>query len=112
MSGQEKTEYDSVISDYFGDEQVSAIITMKVDTKEVDSIAEKVSGYNVVEDAFLVTGDTDIILKAKFQVYDQLKRFLVEKLGSIDGIKEIKTLMVVTTFKERGELKIEPVEEE
>jgi Lrp/AsnC family transcriptional regulator, leucine-responsive regulatory protein len=112
MPSQERTEYESVISDYFAGDQVSAIINMKVDTKDADTIAERVSGYEVVEDVFLVTGDTDIIVKVKFQAYDQLKRFLIEKLATIQGIKDIKTLMVVTTFKERGELRFDPLEEE
>jgi len=59
-----------------------------------------------------VTGDTDIIAKVKFQSYDQLKKFLINSISSIDGVKDIKTLMVVTTFKERGEIKFEPLEEE
>jgi len=112
MPNQEGTEYESVISDYFADDQVSAIINMKVDTKEADAIAEKVSEYEVVEDVFLVTGDTDIIARVKFQAYDQLKHFLMEKVATIPGIRDIKTLMVVTTFKERGELRFDPLEEE
>ena len=112
MKTQDKSEYDSVMSNYYGDEMVSAIITLKVDTKEADTIAEKVSGYEVVEDVFLVTGDTDIIAKVKFKNYDQLKKFLMVQVSNIQGIKDIKTLMVVTTFKERGELKFEPLDSE
>jgi len=112
MKSQEKSEYDSVMSTYYGNDAVPAIITLKVDTKEADKIAEKVSGHQVVEDVFLVTGDTDIIAKVKFQSYDQLKKFLINSISSIDGVKDIKTLMVVTTFKERGEIKFEPLEEE
>ncbi len=112
MKPQDKSEYDSVMSTYYGDEMVSAIITLKVDTKEADKIAETVSEYREVEDVLLVTGDTDIIVKVKFQSYDQLKSFLIDKISSISGIKDVKTLMVVTTFKERGETKFEPLEEE
>lgn len=110
MQTQDKAEYDSVMSTYYGDGAVSAIINLKVDTKEADTIAEKVSEYQVVEDVFLVTGDTDIIAKVKFQTYDQLKKFLITKISSIQGIKDIKTLMVVTTFKERGEKRFEPID--
>ncbi len=112
MKSQDKTEYDSVMSTYYGDDMVSAMITLKVDTKEADKIAERVSEHQVVEDVFLVTGDTDIIVKVKFQSYDQLKNFLISKISPISGIKDIKTLMVVTTFKERGEIKYEPLDEE
>jgi len=96
----EKSEYEAVIATYYGDDQVTALINLKVDTKDAEKIAEKISGYLVVEDVFLVTGDTDIVAK--------VKRFLVDDLSNINGVKDTKTLMVVSTFKERGDLKFEP----
>ncbi|MFP4546142.1 MAG: Lrp/AsnC family transcriptional regulator [Methanomassiliicoccales archaeon] len=111
MGEENQTEYDSVMSTYFGDEQVSAVVSLKVDTKEVDRIAEKLAGFDVVEDVFLVTGDTDVILKVKFRRYEQMKNFLISQVSNIQGVKDIKTLMVVTVFKEKGELRFEPPEE-
>lgn len=98
---------DEVISHYYGDDQVTALINLKVDTKDADQIAEKVASYLQVEDVFLVTGDTDIVAKVKVQTYNQLKRFIVDDLSKVGGVKDTKTLMVVSTFKERGELKFE-----
>lgn len=108
MQENEKTEYEAVMSTYYGDDQVTALINLKVDTKDVDKIAERVSGFLSVEDVFLVTGDTDIVAKVKVQTYNQLKRFIVDDLSKIDGVKDTRTLMVVSTFKERGELKFDP----
>ncbi|MDD1764833.1 MAG: Lrp/AsnC ligand binding domain-containing protein [Methanomassiliicoccales archaeon] len=108
MLEKEKSEYENVISTYYGDDQVTALITLKIDTKDAEAVAERISEYDVVEDVFLVTGDTDVMAKVKFQNYNQLKRFLVEKVANVQGVKDIKTLMVVMTFKERGELKVEP----
>lgn len=110
MQENEKAEYEAVISTYYGDDQVTALINLKVDTKDADKIAEKISGYLLVEDVFLVTGDTDIVAKVKVQTYNQLKRFIVDDLSKIAGVKDTKTLMVVSTFKERGDLKFEPGE--
>jgi len=111
MQEKDKSEYETVMVHYYGDDQVTALITLKIDTKDAESVAERISEYEVVEDVFLVTGDTDVVAKVKFQSYNQLKRFLVEKVAIIQGVKDIKTLMVVMTFKERGELKVEPVAE-
>jgi Lrp/AsnC family leucine-responsive transcriptional regulator len=108
--GEENSEYEEVISTYYGEDQVTALVHLKVDTKEAERVAEKVSGFLVVEDVFLVTGDTDIVAKIKVQNYSQLKRFLVDDLSSIPGLKDSRTLMVVSTFKERGDLKFEPEE--
>jgi DNA-binding Lrp family transcriptional regulator len=108
MQENEKTEYEAVMSTYYGDDQVTALINLKVDTKDVDKIAERVSGFLAVEDVFLVTGDTDIVAKVKVQTYNQLKRFIVDDLSKIEGVKDTRTLMVVSTFKERGELRFDP----
>jgi DNA-binding Lrp family transcriptional regulator len=110
MEEEDRTELEQVISTYYGEDQVTALVNLKVDTKEAERVAEKVSGFLVVEDVFLVTGDTDIVAKVKVQNYSQLKRFLVDDLSSIPGIKDSRTLMVVSTFKERGDLKFEPEE--
>ena len=96
------SEYEEVVTSYYGEDPVTAIVTLKVDTKEVDNIAMKVSEAPSVDDVFLVTGDTDIILKTTFGRYSDLKTFVVERLGSIPGVKETATWMVVTTYKEAG----------
>jgi len=96
------SEYDTVISSYYGSDAVVVVITVKVDTKEADKLAIEMTEYECVEDVFLVTGDTDIVIKARFSNYKELKDFVVGTLGKLQGVKDTKTLMVVTTYKERG----------
>ncbi|MDH4122804.1 MAG: Lrp/AsnC ligand binding domain-containing protein [Thermoplasmata archaeon] len=105
MKGEEKADYEQVMSKYYGDDQVKSIIQLKVETKEADIIAEKVANLPEIQDLFLVTGDADLIAKVSFENYGLLKRFIVEKLSKIDGVRDTKTLMIVTTFKEDGKLK-------
>lgn len=93
---------EEVMSSFYGQEMVAAIILLKVDTKEADRIAGEIAKFNEVQDLFLVTGDTDIIAKARFPDYRGLKGFVVDGLAPIEGIKDTKTLMVVTTYKEGG----------
>jgi DNA-binding Lrp family transcriptional regulator len=95
-------DYDSVISTYYGDEQVIAIVMVKVDTKLADKIAQDISDLDCVEDIFMVTGDTDLLIKTRFGNYKELKQFVVSSLGKLEGIKETRTLMVVSTYKEKG----------
>jgi DNA-binding Lrp family transcriptional regulator len=95
-------EYENLISTYYGKNEVNAIITLKVDTKEVDKIATKISKFECIVDIYLVTGDTDIILKSKFKNYNELKDFVLHSLGALNGIRDTKTLMIITTFKEGG----------
>src|SRR2546428_10068780 len=87
----------------YGKEQVAGVIGWKVDTKEEDRIATENEKFEVIQDVFLVTGDTDIIAKARFKNYKGLKGFVLSNLAPIPGIKDTKTLMVVTTYKEGGQ---------
>lgn len=95
-------DIDDALSMLYGEDSVAAIITLKVDTKEADRIAVQVAKFDVVQDVFLVTGDTDIIAKARFPNYKGLKEFVLKSLAPINGVKDTKTLMVVTTYKEAG----------
>jgi len=112
MEEKDKKEYEEIISSYYGDEQVAALVTFKIDTKGSDQVAAKIADFPNIEDVFLVTGDTDIIAKARFPSYAELKKFIVDDVADIDGIKETKTFMVVTTFKERGKIRTEEEGEE
>jgi DNA-binding Lrp family transcriptional regulator len=111
MEEKDKKEFDEVISSYYGGDQVTALVTFKIDTKGSDQVAQKIASYPNVEDVFLVTGDTDIIAKARFPNYAALKKFIVDDVADIDGVKETRTFMVVTTFKEKGEITKESEEE-
>lgn len=95
-------DIDDALAMLYGQDAVSAVITLKVDTKEADRIASQVAKFDAVMDVFLVTGDTDIIVKARFANYKGLKEFVMKMLAPISGIKDTKTLMVVTTYKEAG----------
>ncbi len=111
MEEKDKKEYEEVISTYYGDDQVAALVTFKIDTKGSDLVAQKIAGFPHIEDVFLVTGDTDIIAKARFPNYAALKKFIVDDVAEIDGIKETRTFMVVTVFKERGKIRQDAEEE-
>ena len=94
---------ESAFTKVWGDEHVTALIALKVETAEADNVASEVAKFPEVEDVFLVTGDTDIFLKARFPHYEELKEFVLHRLPVVRGIRETKTLLVVTAYKEAGE---------
>lgn len=98
------SEYEKDISQYYGDDNVTAIITLRVDTKEVDQVARTVSQDPAVRDLYLVTGDTDLVMKATFKNYQEFKEFVVGTLGGIKGVIDTSTGMVVTKYKENRDL--------
>ena len=98
-------EYEQVLSSYYsGAESVRALMALKVDTKMADEIAIKVAEIPAVEDVYMVTGDVDIIMRCDFDTYNALRNFIVSDLGAIKGIKDTRTMMIVTTFKENGKV--------
>ena len=101
-----KDEYEDVIAQYYKGEKIHSLITLKVDTQEVDNIANAVTEMNNVNDVFLVTGDTDMVLGTVFNSYKELKDFIIDNLGALRGVKETNTLMIVSTYKKSG-IKIE-----
>lgn len=105
-------EYEEAISSYYEGRGVSSIISLKVDTKEADGLAEKLEKYENLEDVFLVTGDVDIIVKARFQDYDHMKKFLLGELSEMEGVDDVSSQMIITTYKERGEKIISEEDEE
>jgi Lrp/AsnC family transcriptional regulator, leucine-responsive regulatory protein len=94
---------ESAFTKVWGDEHVVALIALKVETSEADNVAAEVSRFVEAEDVFLVTGDTDIFLKVRFPHYEELKDFVLHRLPGVRGIRETKTLLVVTAYKEAGE---------
>lgn len=99
---EDKLTKEKVLANYYGDEGVTALITLKVDTQNVEALALEISKHEDVEDVFLVTGDVDIIAKGHFKNYDSCNDFILKSVRALDGVKDTKTLMVVTTYKERG----------
>ncbi len=100
---EKNEDYERIMATYYGENQVVAMMMLKIDTKEAENIAKMIAKFDVVKELFMVTGDVDIILKAKFENYKALKTFILD-LNTNQGIKETKTMTVVTPFKEDGTL--------
>src|SRR6266498_3560275 len=93
------SDMEQALTALYGEDQVAAVITLKVDTKEADRIATEISRFEVIQDVFLVTGDTDIIAKARFKNYKGLKDFVLSSLAPISGIKDTKLRTTLTTAR-------------
>jgi DNA-binding Lrp family transcriptional regulator len=96
-------ELTASMGKYYGERIVTAIIGIECDVNKVDIVAVAAAKLPNVEDAFVVTGDYDIILKVRFPDYDEFQHFLVEKVGKINGVKKTRTMMVLSIKKEMGQ---------
>lgn len=96
---EEVGEVDEALSQYYDEEDVEAVVLLKVDTQRLDDVALKVAGMPAVEQALLVTGDYDLIVRVRFEDYQTFQSFVVDELAPIDEVRESKTMMVVTSYK-------------
>jgi len=95
-------EKDDVMSKYYDDNTVTALISFKADIKKIDDFSKNLAKFENVRDIFIVTGDSDIIIKTKFASHKELKEFVINDVSKLDGYKDSQTMMVVTTYKEKG----------
>jgi len=82
---------------------VRSLISIKIDTEKADQIGKELSQFDFVEDVLLLTGDIDMMLKAHFDDYDHMKRFLTLQLTDIEGVKDPTSMMIVSSYKERNQ---------
>jgi len=81
---------------------VRSLISLTIETEKSDQIGNKLSQYDFVEDVLLLTGNVDMMLKAHFDDYDHMKRFLTIELSDIEGVEDPTSMMIVSSYKERN----------
>lgn len=58
-------------------------------------LVKKLKQHEFVEEAAMVTGGTDIIIKVRVKDIDELDDFVTKKLRNIDGIEKTQTMIVL-----------------
>ena len=81
---------------------VSAFIDITVDyrlLKEIKisqhELAKKLKQHDFVEEAAMVTGGTDIIIKVRVKDIDELDDFVTKKLRNINGIEKTQSMVIL-----------------
>jgi DNA-binding Lrp family transcriptional regulator len=92
-----------------GKDPVRTVLLIKANQSNKDDISERLINDQNVEDVLLVSGDADIVVKALFPSYGNMKKFVSETVTAINGVKEQKTFMAVTVLKEHGEKTAETI---
>lgn len=62
-------------------------------------LTKKLASLEEVEEASIVTGETDIILKIRVKDIDDLNNFVIERLRKIEGIRRTRTLIALQSFQ-------------
>jgi Lrp/AsnC family leucine-responsive transcriptional regulator len=68
---------------------------------------ERVAGLNEVQECHHVTGEFSLLLKVRVRDMASLQRLLLEQLASHEGVRQTRTVMVLSTVKE--DTYVEPI---
>ncbi len=74
---------------------IRAYILIKADPKEIPSIMLALSTFDGVKTADVVTGPYDIIVFAELPNQDELGKLVINKIHSLEGVREALTCVVV-----------------
>jgi Lrp/AsnC family leucine-responsive transcriptional regulator len=78
---------------------IKAYIMLNVKTGSEDTVSEKILKLNEVEEASVIYGEYDLILKVKAKDMNHLDTLIVEKLRSIPDIMLTATMLIAKEYK-------------
>jgi Lrp/AsnC family leucine-responsive transcriptional regulator len=70
-------------------------------------IAKEIAKFPEVQEAHIITGDWDILIKIKEKEVAAIGRFVIDKLRLVEGIEKTLTCMVFDTEKETTNILLE-----
>ncbi|MBR4190793.1 MAG: Lrp/AsnC family transcriptional regulator [Kiritimatiellae bacterium] len=100
--------YRAMISDdVTADDRVTAVIEVRVQPEReggFDRIARRISGFDEVENMYLMSGKYDLLLFVAGKNLRQVASFVSERLSTLDGVLSTGTHFMLKTYKEDGVL--------
>ena len=79
-----------------------AFIGLDVDRARIEAVAEKLCTYPMVEDVVILTGPYDILIRAAFESTTELYEFVLHELGTVEGIRDTHSFLVMRNLKFSG----------
>lgn len=98
---------DVELDRYYDKKIVTALVGVRVDVSKVENIAAEIVSDSHVEDVFVVTGEFDIMVKVRFPDYGEFQKYILNRLSKVQGVKDSKTMMVVSIKKENNRVFVE-----
>lgn len=75
---------------------LTAFILVKVEGMTNREVLEQIMALDETEEAYIIFGAFDIIVKALFKSNEDMSAYVVEKLRGIDGVGETQTNVCAT----------------
>ncbi len=95
-------KFAALINPFKAGYSIVAFIAVDTEPGKVKEAAEKLSKLPEVDVLGIATGAHDILMQVTVRDLKELEDFLIEKLGSIDGIKSTETSILTSVRKWGG----------
>lgn len=70
---------------------IMAFIMGKIDSTKARDVLERVQQMDEVEEAYLIYGAYDILIKGSFKTPEALSSFVVDNLRKLEGVRDTVT---------------------
>jgi Lrp/AsnC family leucine-responsive transcriptional regulator len=90
-------------------QDVTAFVEVFIEQPRFETgFIEAVSGLDEVLECHHITGEFSLLLKVRVADMAAFRKLLIEKLNTVRGVRQTRTLVVLATAKEQHRIKIEP----
>lgn len=83
---------------------IYALINIYTESKSIDKISKRLQEMEEVIDLYEVTGDYDLVALVKADNPANFRKFLKEKILSLEGIRGTNTVIILHMSKRNGEV--------
>lgn len=77
-----------------------AVLVMKADPSKLPEICAKLTQMEEVRNAYVSTGDTNLVARVFLNSLKELEEFLSNKISKIDGVEIVSTRMIMRLIKD------------
>jgi len=82
---------------------VTAFVEVFVDHPRFEpAFIEQVLGLDEVQECHHITGEFSLLLKVRVRDMESLQRLLIHKLNALEGVRQTRTVIVLSTSKEES----------
>lgn len=100
--------YEAVLDEKKLGHDITAFVEVFVEhPKFEESFIEAVSAHDEVLECHHITGEFSLLLKVRVKDMVAFRRLLIEKLNSLRGVRQTRTVMVLGTAKEQRRLNLD-----
>ena len=80
--------------------QFTAFITLKTRLPNINAVINRLKDMDEVSEAYITTGQHDVILKINVQNMQTLNKLLTQKISSLEGVEVAYSSFVIETVKD------------